>query len=79
MSYFYFSKSEADKITRKKLTGGRYGSLINVYNVKTVVAAAQKNMALCTICSSRIRGSIRVEEIVVFKDSFIFEVHSMSS
>lgn len=79
MSYFHFSKSEADKITCKKSTGGRYGSLINVYNVKTVVAAAQKNMALCTICSSRIRGSIRVEEIVVFKDSFIFEVHSMSS
>lgn len=42
MSYFHFTKSEADKITRKTSSGGRCGSLIYVYNVKTVAAAAKK-------------------------------------
>lgn len=42
MSYFHFSKTEADKISRKKTTGGMYRSLIYVYNIKTVVNAAKK-------------------------------------
>lgn len=42
MSYFHFTKSEADKIPRKKSTGGMYRSLIYVYNVKSVANAAKK-------------------------------------
>jgi hypothetical protein len=42
MSYFHFSKTEADKISRKKTTGGFYKSTIYVYKVKTVVTAAKK-------------------------------------
>lgn len=43
MSYFYFTKTEADNnIPRKTTTGGFYKSKIYVYKVKAVVAAAKK-------------------------------------
>jgi hypothetical protein len=41
MDHFYLSKTEADKISRKKRTGG-YRQIVYAYNVKTVATHAKK-------------------------------------